>query len=418
MDQLKATLGPISGTLMMLNIVLGASLFILPGLAAQQTGPASIVYWLLAILLSLPLLVIFCLLAAERPSSGGVAHLVGAAFGRRFFVMASYLFLGAVMLGLPAIALSAGYALQAGFGLNAGLSAGFIITLAVAANFLTPKRASQLGSTASILSISFLVALIVFGFIVTPSSGLLSVEEVFSSRSFTSEFSIGLSVIPLIFFAFTGWEVAISLGGEFKKPKRNVPIAIGASFIIASILYLLCAMVVVHAGVSAFNEAPFVGMLAPVFGVFSSQLIAGFIAGLLAVNLFAAIWSVSRMIFSISEQGFLPASLKVLSRGLPARALLLFGSIGLIMIGVHEARFIDIDTMFTLASLNFLCLYGLVAFVGLLQLKRHFQRLLAAIAIASVAAILLMTQSLPALSYPLFIACIGWFAFFRTQRQK
>ena len=60
MDQLKATLGPISGTLMMLNIVLGASLFILPGLAAQQTGPASIVYWLLAILLSLPLLVIFC----------------------------------------------------------------------------------------------------------------------------------------------------------------------------------------------------------------------------------------------------------------------------------------------------------------------------------------------------------------------
>ena len=68
MDQLKATLGPISGTLMMLNIVLGASLFILPGLAAQQTGPASIVYWLLAILLSLPLLVIFCLLAAERPS--------------------------------------------------------------------------------------------------------------------------------------------------------------------------------------------------------------------------------------------------------------------------------------------------------------------------------------------------------------
>ena len=406
MDQLKATLGPISGTLMMLNIVLGASLFILPGLAAQQTGPASIVYWLLAILLSLPLLVIFCLLAAERPSSGGVAHLVGAAFGRRFFVMASYLFLGAVMLGLPAIALSAGYALQAGFGLNAGLSAGFIITLAVAANFLTPKRASQLGSTASILSISLLAALIIFGFVATPSSGLLSVEEVFSSRSFTSEFSIGLSVIPLIFFAFTGWEVAISLGGEFKKPKRNVPIAIGASFIIASILYLLCAMVVVHAGVSAFNEAPFVGMLAPVF------------AGLLAVNLFAAIWSVSRMIFSISEQGFLPASLKVLSRGLPARALLLFGSIGLIMIGVHEARFIDIDTMFTLASLNFLCLYGLVAFVGLLQLKRYFQRLLAAIAIASVAAILLMTQSLPALSYPLFIACIGWFAFFRTQRQK
>ena len=411
MDQLKATFGPISGTLMMLNIVLGASLFILPGLAAQQTGPASILYWLLAILLSVPLLVVFCLLAARRPSSGGVAHLVGAAFGARFFVIASYLFLGAVMLGLPAIALSAGYALQAGFGLDAGFSAGLIITLAIAANFLTPKRASQFGSAASILSISLLVALIVCGFIVTPSSGLLSVEEVFSERSLGAEFRVGLSVIPLIFFAFTGWEVAISLGGEFKKPKKNVPIAIIASFIMASILYLLCAMVVVHAGVSAFNEAPFVGMLAPVFGAFSSQLIASFIAGLLTINLFAAIWSVSRMMYSISEQGFLPASLNVLSRSLPARALLLFGAIGLMMIGVHEVKFIAIDTMFTLASLNFLCLYGLVAFVGLLHLKGNFQCLLSAIAIASVAAIMVMTQSLPTLSYPLIIASAGWLAF-------
>lgn len=44
MERLKPTFGPVSGTLMMLNIVLGASLFILPGLAAQQTGIASILF--------------------------------------------------------------------------------------------------------------------------------------------------------------------------------------------------------------------------------------------------------------------------------------------------------------------------------------------------------------------------------------
>ena len=117
------------------------------------------------------------------------------------------------------------------------------------------------------------------------------------------------------------------------------------------------------------------------------------------------------MMYSISEQGFLPASLNVLSRSLPARALLLFGAIGLMMIGVYEVKFIAIDTMFTLASLNFLCLYGLVAFVGLLHLKGNFQCLLSAIAIASVAAIMVMTQSLPTLSYPLIIASAGWLAF-------
>ena len=34
MERLKPTFGPVSDTLMMLNIVLGASLFILPGLVA------------------------------------------------------------------------------------------------------------------------------------------------------------------------------------------------------------------------------------------------------------------------------------------------------------------------------------------------------------------------------------------------
>jgi hypothetical protein len=44
-------------------------------------------------------------------------------------------------------------------------------------------------------------------------------------------------------------------------------------------------------------------------------------------------------------------------------------------------------------------------------LKGNFQRLLSAIAIASVAAIMVMTQSLPTLSYPLIIASAGWLAF-------
>ena len=111
MDKLKPTLGPVSGTLMMLNIVLGASLFILPGLVAQQTGIASILFWLLAIGLATPLLIAFWVLAAHQPSAGGVAVLIGKAFGQRFFLIASYLFLGAVMLGLPAVALTAGFAL-------------------------------------------------------------------------------------------------------------------------------------------------------------------------------------------------------------------------------------------------------------------------------------------------------------------
>lgn len=167
MDKLKPTLGPVSGTLMMLNIVLGASLFILPGLAAQQTGIASLLFWVLAIGLATPLLIGFWVLAAHQPSAGGVAVLIGEVFGQRFYLIASYLFLGAVMLGLPAVALTAGFALQAGFGWSADISAMIIITLAIGANFMQTRRAGQLGSIACSLSLILMIAILIVGFWLT-----------------------------------------------------------------------------------------------------------------------------------------------------------------------------------------------------------------------------------------------------------
>ena len=183
MDKLKPTLGPVSGTLMMLNIVLGASLFILPGLAAQQTGIASLLFWVLAIGLATPLLIGFWVLAAHQPSAGGVAVLIGEAFGQRFYLIASYLFLGAVMLGLPAVALTAGFALQAGFGWSADISAMIIITLAIGANFMQTRRAGQLGSIACSLSLILMIAILIVGFWLTPSSGLLDTDQLFAALS-------------------------------------------------------------------------------------------------------------------------------------------------------------------------------------------------------------------------------------------
>ena len=406
MERLKPTLGPVSGTLMMLNIVLGASLFILPGLAAQQTGIASILFWLLAIGLATPLLIAFWVLAAHQPSAGGVAVLIGEAFGKRFFLMASYLFLGAVMLGLPAVALTAGFALQAGFGWSANLAAMVIITLAIGANFIQTRRAGQLGSIACSTSLVLMIAILIAGFWLTPSSGLLDTGQLFAVLS-DKKWLTGLSVVPLIFFAFTGWEVAISLGGEFKSPHRNLPIAIAASFFIAAALYLACAIVIIHAGPATFNTAPFVHLLAPVLGISASQFVALFIALLIWANLFAACWSVSRMIYSISQQGYLPAILGRLSGHIPKYALLAFAAVGLFVLALHGWQVIEIDRMLTLASINFLILYGLVCAAGVVKLPRLYQRILSGFSIVTVAGILLMVQSGLYLGYPIVISILA-----------
>ena len=410
MERLKPTFGPVSGTLMMLNIVLGASLFILPGLAAQQTGIASILFWLLAIGLATPLLIAFWVLAGHQPSAGGVAVLIGKAFGQRFFLVASYLFLGAVMLGLPAVALTAGFALQAGFGWPADIAAMVIMTLAIGANFMQTSQAGKLGSIACSVSLILMIGILSVGFWLTPASGLLQSDAVFAALS-DKKWLAGLSVIPLIFFAFTGWEVAISLGGEFKSPHRNLPIALAASFFIAAALYMACALMIVHAGPSTFNEAPFVHLLAPVLGARASQFIALFIALLIWANLFAATWSVSRMIYSISQQGYLPAMLGRLSGHIPKYALLAFAAVGLSMLGLHGLAVIEIDQMLTLASLNFLVLYGLVCAVGVGALPRLYQRVLSGFSIVTVVAILLMAASGLYLIYPLLITIFALVVF-------
>lgn len=168
---------------------------------------------------------------------------------------------------------------------------------------------------------------------------------------------------------------------------------------------------IVHAGPSTFNEAPFVHLLAPVLGARASQFIALFIELLIWANLFAATWSVSRMIYSISQQGYLPAMLGRLSGHIPKYALLAFATVGLSMLGLHGLAVIEIDQMLTLASLNFLVLYGLVCAVGVGALPRLYQRVLSGFSIVTVVAILLMAASGLYLIYPLLITIFALVVF-------
>lgn len=54
---------------------------LLPGLAASQAGPASLVSWGFDCVLGIPLALTFAALAARSPDAGGVATYAGQAFG-------------------------------------------------------------------------------------------------------------------------------------------------------------------------------------------------------------------------------------------------------------------------------------------------------------------------------------------------
>ena len=98
-----------SATALYVGAVLGPGLLIVPALAAEAAGPASLVAWAALLVLSAPLAATFAALGVRFPEAGGTAAYVRAAFGRRPGAVTGWWFLVGVVLGAPAVAVRGGY---------------------------------------------------------------------------------------------------------------------------------------------------------------------------------------------------------------------------------------------------------------------------------------------------------------------
>ena len=94
--------------------VLGSGILIVPGLAAQIAGPASILAWILLSLASYPFAITFASLSSRRPESGGIYSFAKEAFGQKAATVTGWLFALWVVTGAPAVTLiSASYLMYA-----------------------------------------------------------------------------------------------------------------------------------------------------------------------------------------------------------------------------------------------------------------------------------------------------------------
>ena len=100
----RGRLGIVQGTALYIASVLGAGLLVLPGLAAEVAGPASIVAVLAVLGLSVPLAGTFAVLASRYPDPGGVASYVRRALGDTAARMTGYWFMFGVCAGAPVVA--------------------------------------------------------------------------------------------------------------------------------------------------------------------------------------------------------------------------------------------------------------------------------------------------------------------------
>ena len=404
-------MGLAAATAMSVTIVVGAGLLTLPGLSYAQAGRLGHLPWLLMSVLMLPLLAVFAFFARRHPSAGGVVGYIRLSLGPRLGAASEAIVIGTSSLGLPAIALiGATYLQQTLPGLPVGATAIGMVTIGLLFGMFGLRVSGAIQTAIATLIVLGLLGLCAGYWLHAPSDNGPDVFPLAGNGVLPMDALLGvLSALPLVLFAYTGWEITAFLAEDMRDPARNLPRSIWASFVIVTLLYVFVAWTVASAATAddGWRFAPIARLAESWLGVAGLRL-TGIIATLLILaNVTGAFLSTSRALFSAGRDGLLPQALaQVDGRGLPVRAMLTGWVLYVVVILVTQTSGLGVETLLQLAGQNFFVLY-LLAAVGYTRLQqRTGPRLLGLVAILLVLAMMTLF-SLPGILYCGALALLG-----------
>jgi amino acid efflux transporter len=378
------------GVALSVGAVLGTGVITLPAIAAGIAGPASLVAWLVLVVLSVPLASTFAAMGARFPDGGGVSTYVRRAFGPRAGAAVGWCFYFAVPVGAPPAALMAGgYVADAvGGGRATAVATGAALIMGVG---LLNAAGLRLSGRVQLALTGTLAALMVVTIVAALPHASLDHLRPFAPQGWTA---IGPAAAVLV-WGFAGWEAMASLAGEYRRPARDLPRATGLALVVVGVLYLGLAAtsVLVLGPATATSRAPLSDLLAAGVGG-PVRLVTAVVAVLLTAGAMNAYYAGgARLGASLARDGALPA---YLARGsgagqVPRRSLALIGAQSLIWLAASQALDLGLTPVMLLATGCFTLVYvlGTAAAVRLLPHGSRVRRV-AMVAFASVLALLVL----------------------------
>lgn len=361
-----AGIGRLRGLALYTASLLGAGLLVMPSLAYDAAGPASLVAWTGLLLLSIPIAFTFANLGARRPDAGGVASFVLDAFGPRAGAVCGYWFILALPFGAPATAIVGGQYVAGALGV--GRDGAFVAAMALLVAAISATLAGlRIAGSVQLILMGGLAAILV-------AAALGALPEADTERLtpfFTNGWTGVFAAAGVLFFSFAGWEAVAPLTQEFKRPARDVQIVTAWTLVLVSAIYLVLAV----SAVLALGPA-MAGSTVPVqqlLGVRWPSL-AGPVTGALAAVLTygamtAYLTGASRMAAALARDGWLPRSLSAGAErgGTPRRTAALISAMSVIVLALIHHLDASLDDVMALASAMFIAvtLAGLLAGVRL-----------------------------------------------------
>ncbi len=398
-----AALGRLQGVALYVGAVLGSGVLLIPGVSAEVAGPGALIAWALMSLLTLPLALTMTVLAARFPGGGGVATFVDKAFGRTASAITGWLFLLAVPIGTPLVAIIGATYISTAFGFPDGSPIGWacgIVLIAFGSNYLGIKTASRVQvAVVSAIALTLVVAIV----------GALPQVEAVRFEPFLPHGMLGVAqAMALLFWCFIGWEAVTYLSGEFKNPARDLLPSVLVAALVVTLLYVGTAFVIIGTGQygTQASEASLVRVIQASLGN-----IAGAVAGVVAfcscvaVDI-AYVGGASHLARALSEKGMAPDWLGTTHKryGTPVGGLALIATGTVTVLALSFAGVLTVRSLIALPTANFVLTYVLGCAAGVALARSPVERGLAIVAlVASVAVAPFLGW---ALLYPLAIGVV------------
>ena len=361
--QLDRNLGFLEAMTLGGGTMIGAGIFILPGLAAEGAGPASAISFVIAGFVALLAALSLAELATGMPIAGGSYHYVNRALGGLFgsivgwgmwtglmFASAFYMIGFGQYIVVP-IPFLDGRALIVLLGL---IGLGLITVI----NVYGTDESSGAQNVMIGAELAVVLAYVALGiFFIEPGN----------LDPFAPTGASGIvATTGTVFVTYLGFEIIATVAGEIERPGKLIPLTMVLSVVSVTLLYAV--IMLISTGVVPYRELG--GSLVPVSDVAAITMLGT--VGVVAVTVAAAIAAISssnssvlaasRVIFAMGRDGLMSDRLNATHSelGTPHRAIMATGAVTgvLVLAGLRVQAIVAL--LAQVASFSFLVTYGLV----------------------------------------------------------
>src|SRR4051794_32649758 len=406
----ERSLGVARGAALYVGALVGPGVLLVPALAVQAAGAASILAWAGLLVLSAPLAITFAALGVRHPVPGGVAAYVRAGLGDAAAAVTGLWFMTAMLAGGPAVSLIGGYYVADLTG--SGTSVAVVVGLLMFGVVLAANAFGLRISSGFQLVLSAVLVLVIASAVgVALPSRAADHWTPFAPHGWLA---VG-DAASILMWLFIGWEAMAQLAGEFRRPEHDLPRAMALAFGVVTALYVGLAVATIAVTAGGSSKVPLADLIAVGFGRAGRDATAVLAVALTMGTMNVYMGAAAKLAAALAQEGALPRWLAGdATRSIPRRPLLVLAVVGTLVLLGLGAGFSSAADLVRATSACFIAVY-LLSLTSAVRILTGRIRLAATVSLALVAAVAIFSQAF--LLVPLAAALVALGAYAASRRR-